>query len=44
MDAGSELPDSHVTQCVVRAFGDLSFPSPEGGVVTVVYPILFDAA
>jgi len=43
-DAGSALPDSRVTQCVVRAFGDLSFPSPEGGMVTVVYPILFDAA
>jgi hypothetical protein len=43
-DAGSDLPDSRVTQCVVRVFGDLSFPSPEGGMVTVVYPILFDAA
>jgi hypothetical protein len=43
-DAGSDLADTHVAQCVVRAFGDLSFPSPEGGLVTVIYPILFSAA
>jgi hypothetical protein len=35
------LPDSAVTSCVVRAFYGLSFPPPEGGVVTVVYPIVF---
>jgi hypothetical protein len=43
-DAGSDLADTHVTQCVVRAFEDLSFPSPDGGMVTVVYPIAFSAA
>jgi hypothetical protein len=43
-DSGSDLPDTRVTECVVRAFGDLSFPSPEGGMVTVVYPISFDTA
>ena len=26
---------------VVRGIGNLSFPLPEGGIVTVVYPILF---
>jgi hypothetical protein len=41
-DAGSDIPDSSVTQCVVRGFGNLSFPQPEGGVVTVVYPIMFN--
>ena len=30
-----------VVQCVVRGFGNLSFPQPEGGIVTVVYPIIF---
>jgi hypothetical protein len=42
-DAGGDLPDARVTQCVVRAFGDLSFPAPDGGMVTVVYPIVFNA-
>jgi hypothetical protein len=40
-DAGSDLPDSDVRACVVRAFAGLSFPEPEGGIVTVVYPLLF---
>jgi hypothetical protein len=26
---------------VVRSFYGLSFPQPEGGIVTVVYPIMF---
>ncbi|HXX65642.1 MAG TPA: AgmX/PglI C-terminal domain-containing protein [Polyangiaceae bacterium] len=39
-DGGSDLPDRSVVQCVVRAFGNLSFPEPEGGLVTVVYPIV----
>lgn len=43
-EAGSDLADAHVVQCVVRAFADLAFPSPEGGLVTVVYPIVFSAA
>jgi hypothetical protein len=40
-DGGSDLSDPHVVSCVVRAFGNLSFPQPEGGIVTVIYPILF---
>jgi hypothetical protein len=40
-DGGSDLPDQAVVQCVVRGFGNLSFPQPEGGLVTVVYPISF---
>jgi FHA domain len=40
-DGGSDLPDQGVVQCVVRGFNNLSFPQPEGGVVTVVYPIIF---
>ena len=38
---GSDLPDSGVVACVTRAFYGLSFPQPEGGIVTVTYPILF---
>jgi pSer/pThr/pTyr-binding forkhead associated (FHA) protein len=41
-DGGSDLPDQGVVQCVVRGFGNLSFPQPEGGMVTVVYPIMFN--
>lgn len=40
-DGGSDLPDSGVVSCVVRAFFGLMFPAPEGGTVTVVYPIIF---
>ena len=41
--ASSDLGDATVAQCVVRSFGNLSFPAPEGGVVSVTYPIAFDA-
>ncbi len=40
-DGGSDLPDQAVVACVVRSFGSLSFPQPEGGIVTVVYPVIF---
>jgi hypothetical protein len=40
-NGGSDLPDSAVVSCVVRSFGGLSFPAPEDGIVTVVYPITF---
>ncbi len=41
-DGGSDLPDTGVVSCVVRAFPNLSFPQPEGGgIVTVTYPIVF---
>ncbi len=40
-DGGSDLPDNSVVACVVRAFGSLSFPAPEGGIVTVVSPLMF---
>jgi len=39
-DAGSDLADEGVRQCVVRSFGTLSFPQPEGGIVMVTYPIV----
>lgn len=37
----SDMPDSAVVSCVTRAFRSLSFPQPEGGIVTVVYPLNF---
>jgi hypothetical protein len=40
-NAGSNLPDGGVVSCVVGRFGGLSFPAPEGGIVTVTYPIIF---
>lgn len=40
-DGGSDLPDRAVVSCVIRAFYGLSFPQPEGGIVTVAYPIVF---
>ncbi|MBS2016452.1 MAG: AgmX/PglI C-terminal domain-containing protein [Deltaproteobacteria bacterium] len=39
-DAGSDLPDQQVVSCIVRSFHNLSFPSPEGGIATVTYPIV----
>ncbi len=40
-DAGSDIPDERVRRCVVSSFAALSFPPPDSGVVTVVYPIVF---
>lgn len=40
-DSGSDLPDVEVVACVVRGFRALQFPQPEGGIVTVTYPIVF---
>jgi hypothetical protein len=40
-NGGSDMPDQAVTDCVARSFVGLSFPSPESGTVTVVYPIMF---
>jgi hypothetical protein len=40
-NGNSDLPDAAVVKCVVQAYYGLSFPQPEGGIVTVVYPIMF---
>jgi hypothetical protein len=40
-DGGSDIPDVGVRQCVVTAFQSLSFPAPDAGMVTVVYPLVF---
>jgi Ca-activated chloride channel family protein len=39
-DGGSDLPDQAVVQCVTRGFANLSFPQPQDGMVTVVYPLI----
>lgn len=38
--SGEGVRDS-LASCVGKAFGAISFPQPEGGVVTVAYPIVF---
>ena len=38
--ASSTLPDAEVVQCIVKSFTMLHFPKPNGGTVTVVYPIM----
>jgi hypothetical protein len=40
-DEQSTLPDANVVQCVVGGFSVLSFPPPQGGYVTVIYPVMF---
>jgi hypothetical protein len=39
-DAGSDLPDRSVIGCVQRGFENLSFPKPDKGTVTVLFPIV----
>jgi hypothetical protein len=42
--AESSLSDASVAKCVERAFYNLTFPEPEGGIVTVVYPIVLSTS
>jgi len=41
-NGGSDIPDPEVTACILNAFHGLRFPQPEGGTVTVVYPIMLE--
>jgi hypothetical protein len=43
LDDGSDLPDDSVVSCVVRTFEALAFPEPEGGTVSVIYPLMFSS-
>lgn len=36
---GNEIPDCRVAQCIRQEMTKSLFPKPEGGIVTVVYPI-----
>ncbi len=40
--ACTSLPDNVVVECVVKEFGKLQFPAPEAGIMTIVYPIMFN--
>jgi len=40
-DPCTTMPSADVTACVVRGVSALKFPSPEGGEVSVVLPVLF---
>ena len=40
--AGTDLPDPEVVKCAMNALNGVSFPLPEGGPASVVYPILFE--
>ncbi len=42
-DAGSDMPDPKVTNCVIDTFHKLQFDAPDSGIVIVVYPILLSA-
>jgi hypothetical protein len=41
IDDMTTMPDPDVASCVLSAFLPLVFPKPEGGPVTVAYPIIF---
>lgn len=41
-DAGSEIRAPEVAECVAKRFAEIAFPPPDGGVVTVVYRLLFE--
>jgi hypothetical protein len=38
----SDFPDPGMVKCIALALYDISFPEPEGGFVTVVYPVVFE--
>lgn len=42
--AGADEVGAGVAACVVRAMQQMSFPSPDGGTVTVSYPFVFSPA
>jgi hypothetical protein len=37
----TSMPDPAVVACIVGEYGQMRFPRPEAGVVTVVYPVTF---
>ena len=42
--ADATFPDSEVIACVARAYQAMTFPKPEGGIVTVVYPLVLSSS
>ena len=43
-DGSSDIPSEAVRSCIVKSFYSLSFPSPDNGTVTVVYPMVLTPA
>jgi TonB family protein len=43
-DGGSTMPDPAVTQCILKRAKTMSFPAPEGGIVTVTIPLMFSSS
>jgi hypothetical protein len=41
-NAGSNVSDTELVNCILQLFLTLRFPPPEGGRVTVVYPIMLE--
>jgi len=41
MVSDNEIPDCGVARCMIDAYKSLQFQKPEGGTVTVVYPVVF---
>jgi hypothetical protein len=41
-EASTTMTDATVVSCINRAFSNLSFPQPEGGIVVVVYPVILE--
>lgn len=37
----TSMPDREVVRCVTEAYKPLTFLQPQGGIVTVIYPIMF---
>jgi len=42
MVSESTIADESVNACVARAYMNMTFAQPEGGIVTVVYPVVFE--
>jgi Ca-activated chloride channel family protein len=40
--ACTSMPDDIAVDCVVDEFTKLAFPTPKGGAITVIYPIIFN--
>jgi hypothetical protein len=43
-NGGASLSDARTVQCLLDTFRGLTFPRPEAGTVTVVYPIVLEPA
>jgi acetolactate synthase regulatory subunit len=41
-DSGSDMGDATMVSCITKAFSTITFPRPEGGIVTVRYPLIFN--